>query len=117
MSQPPIPASGSKREPVNVQKLRAFISTNAPWYASPEYRNGLAACLDEIENLRKDKARLDWLIHSGAHIAFSTDGDDCWMHHNYDPQDEERQPWNGPIFRDSRDAIDAALRGEPKEGM
>ena len=74
-------------------------------------RTALPACLDEIEDLRKDKARLDWL-ENGDH----------------DPKVAPFKKWDsyggwvwsfgdGHWYCQIREAIDAAMRGEPKEGM
>ena len=57
-----------------------------------------------------DTERLDWLTSSGAMVAFSKDGDDCWLHWPYDPDDEEGESFNqAGCFASVREAIDAAI--------
>lgn len=63
------------------------------------------------EELRVERERLDWLLSSGAHLAYSLDGEFCWLHRAYDPDGEETgtvaKNLNG-VFSDPRAAIDAA---------
>ncbi len=62
-----------------------------------------------------DKMRLDWLTKSGAHVAFSKDGDDCWLHWAYDPNDEEGGSVNQKgTYLSPRAAIDAAMKSEKR---
>lgn len=68
-----------------------------------------AALLAEVRELQKDRKRLRWLFRNPACIAYSKDGDDCWLYWVYDPHDEERGPFNGPIAASPEAAIDAAM--------
>lgn len=70
----------------------------------------------ENAELRRDRARLEFLLHHPCFVAYSLDGDDCWLHWAWDPQDEERQPWNDPKANSPREAIDLAMAAESKPG-
>lgn len=53
----------------------------------------------------------DWLVQSGANIAYSKDGDDCWLHWPYDPNDEEGSSFNQKGKFDSPlAAVEAAMK-------
>jgi len=75
-------------------------------------------CLKKRVPEGKDSARLDWLVQSGAHMAFSKDGDNCWLHWAYGPEDDEEDndPKNQkPIHDSPRDTIDAEMWKEVEE--
>lgn len=68
---------------------------------------------ERIAELERDERRLDWLIHQPAYVAYSQDGDDCWLHWCWDKNDEERGAFNQEgLFTDPREALDAALSTE-----
>jgi len=61
--------------------------------------------LDYVKVLGLDHQRLEWLTHSDALLAYSQDGDDCWLHWPY----EEGGVNQVGTFDSPREAIDAAL--------
>ena len=62
-----------------------------------------------------DTERMDWFVQSGACMAFSQDGDYCWLHWPYDPHDEEGPSFNQDgTFDSPRQAIDAQMAKEAK---
>lgn len=68
----------------------------------------------EVVELRKDRERKKWLCESGAYMAFSEDGDDCWLvwpHNRQDEEDDKQRVQKG-VFSSHNAAIDAAK--EPK---
>lgn len=80
-----------------------------------EFRNTRAERAEsELSQLRADMARLLWLAQSGALVAFSKDGDDCWLHWPHNPDDEEGDAVNqkGGPFDSIREAIDAQMKTE-----
>lgn len=80
------------------------------WQRRPE---GLVCwiCVErEPKKERTDTERLEWLVCSGAHVAHSRDGDTCWLHWAYNPDDEEGEAVNQKgAFNTPREAIDAAM--------
>ncbi len=76
-----------------------------------EMWRGIRAKVTELE---RDRERLEWWFQNPWHIAYSKDGDDCWLHWAYDYRDEECGPWNGPKGDSPRACIDAAREREVK---
>lgn len=94
-----------------IAELRAKAEEPGPVVVIPAHV--LTDLLDEIEAPRADKERLDWLIATGAHVAWSKDSEVCtiWLPNEYDGT--EARPAEGyPLkgYYDPREAIEAARR-------
>ncbi len=69
----------------------------------------------ELERqLAEERARLDYVISSGAYISWDRDGENCNLVWHCNPQDEEDDEpvRQDKIFHDGRAAIDAARKGK-----
>jgi hypothetical protein len=71
----------------------------------------LTSLREKVEELEADKRRLEGLARSGAKIAYSRDGETCWLHWPYGKDgDYEGVAENQEgAYYDFREAIDTAL--------
>lgn len=70
----------------------------------------LEESIKALASEESDTMRLEWLARSGAHIAYSKDGDCCWLHWAYDGSDDVRKSKNQlGIFDSFREAIDTEM--------
>lgn len=73
-------------------------------------------CVDPIEAVPfADYQRLNnafvFLAQSGAQIAYSRDGDDCWLHWPYGEGEEGDSPRNqGGVYASPIEAIEAEMK-------
>lgn len=79
------------------------------WDAATEARAALSA---EGGEDKRDAERLDWMCQHSAYMAFSRDGEVCWV---VMQDDEERRGATSDVYDTTREAIDAAIAAKLAE--